>query len=322
MRNNLSSPIPRDHALARPRVMLVVTAALLAAVTATDAQGARASVAPALPAASPATATTYYVSLGDSYAAGYQPLASANAGTDINGFAYQVVGLAAAKGDHFTLENFACDGATTDTLLTQRGCSLAPPGPDVVAYSDKTQAAAAEQFISTHRGQIGLITVSIGGNELLACSAATVVISCARNAAKLITNNLATLLPALRSAAGASVPIVGTTYPDVFLGLYRSKVPSQKKLAILSIQEFRSIFNPALRSSYLAVGARFVDVTAATGAYTPLSQTTADPPFENIPVAVADVCRLTFYCQLQDVHPKKAGYAVIARLIVGTLKSS
>jgi hypothetical protein len=38
-----------------------------------------------------------------------------------------------------------------------------------------------------------------------------------------------------------------------------------------------------------------------------------------MPTAVADVCTLTYYCQLQDVHPKTQGYAVIARLIVGAL---
>jgi len=47
-----------------------------------------------------------------------------------------------------------------------------------------------------------------------------------------------------------------------------------------------------------------------------------DPPYGTIPVAVADLCNLTYYCQLRDVHPTKAGYAVIARLIVATLKSS
>jgi hypothetical protein len=89
-----------------------------------------------------------------------------------------------------------------------------------------------------------------------------------------------------------------------------------------SLSEFRNIFNPALRSAYLTIGARFVDVTAAIGAYTPLAQTTVDQPYGTVPVAVADVCNLTYYCQLQDVHPTKAGYAVIARLIVAKLKSS
>jgi hypothetical protein len=34
---------------------------------------------------------------------------------------------------------------------------------------------------------------------------------------------------------------------------------------------------------------------------------------------VADVCTLTYFCQEQDVHPTRAGYAAIARLIVRLL---
>ena len=192
-----------------------------------------------------------------------------------------------------------------------------------IAYT--TQAAAAEQFISEHRRETGLITVSNGGNDLLACSAPQIAISCATGVDKVAAKNLAVLLAGLGRAAGSGgsggsgVPIVGTTYPDILLGLYRSGSPSLKRPATLSLAEFLRIFNPALRASYLAVDARFVDVTAATGAYTPLAETTSDPPYGTLPVAVADVCTLTYYCQLQDVHAKRAGYAVIARLILATL---
>ena len=319
MRDNAGSSKPRLGLSHRARITAIVVAALVAA--ATMAVMPRQGAAPAAMRASAqsATATTYYISLGDSYAAGNQPIPSANAGTDTNGFAYQVVALAAAKGHHFTLENFACPGATTATVLDQRGCSIAAPGPDSTSYRAMTQAAAAEQFISEHPGEIGLITVSIGGNDLLACSAPQIVIACATGVAKVTAKNLAVLLAGLRRAAGPGVPIVSTTYPDIFLGLYRSTSASLKRLATLSLTEFRSIFNPALRASYLAVGARFVDVTAATGAYTPFAETTSDPPYGTVPVAVADVCTLTYYCQLQDVHPKRAGYTVIAQLIVATL---
>jgi hypothetical protein len=85
------------------------------------------------------------------------------------------------------------------------------------------------------------------------------------------------------------------------------------------VTELRSIFNPALRSSYPAIDARFVDVTAAMGAYTPLTKTSSDPPYGTVPLSVGEICNLTCYFQLQDVHPKTAGYAVIARLIVATL---
>ena len=62
-----------------------------------------------------------------------------------------------------------------------------------------------------------------------------------------------------------------------------------------------------------------MDVTKATGAYTPLEQTTTLAPYGEIPVAVAEVCKLTAYCTFRDIHPNPAGYAVIADLIAKTL---
>jgi hypothetical protein len=31
---------------------------------------------------------------------------------------------------------------------------------------------------------------------------------------------------------------------------------------------------------------------------------------------VAQICTLTFYCQYQDIHPRTAGYRLIATLVV------
>jgi lysophospholipase L1-like esterase len=272
-------------------------------------------------AASSKRAVDYDVSVGDSYAAGYQPVASATAHRDTHGFAYQVVALARARGYRFILRNFACDGATTTSVLHQVGCPLPAPGPDAVSYPSRTQTAAADQFIARHRGQVGLITVSIGGNDILGCAAAAIFIPCVTQALTGIGANLHQILAGLRQAAGPAVPIIGLTYPDVYLGLYTSTDPSQKSLALVSIAGFQHLFNPALEAEYGDVGAVFIDVTAATGAYVPLAQTRPWPSAKSasIPVAVADICSLTYYCQLQDVHPKTRGYRVIARLVVATL---
>jgi lysophospholipase L1-like esterase len=283
--------------------------------------GAAASIITPAEAAVPKTAIEYDVSIGDSYAAGYQPVAAASKGRDTHGFAYQVVGLARSRGYRFTLRNFACDGATSTSVLEQVGCPLSAPGPDAVSYPTGTQAAAADQFISRHHGHIGMITVSVGGNDLLGCTNATIFISCVTNTIVGIEANVHALLAGLREAAGPAVPIVGLTYPDVFLGLYTSKEPSQKNLALVSVEGFQRLFNPALKTEYQAVGARFVDVTEATGAYTPLTETTVrhTPHSGRIPIAVADICSLTYYCQFQDVHPTTRGYGLIAQLVVATL---
>ncbi len=60
---------------------------------------------------------TYYVSLGDSYAVGYQPTKGATPG----------YGTYVAKHTDLTLANFGCAGATTTSLLTTVGCPAVLP---------------------------------------------------------------------------------------------------------------------------------------------------------------------------------------------------
>ncbi|HEY5335478.1 MAG TPA: GDSL-type esterase/lipase family protein, partial [Mycobacteriales bacterium] len=274
--------------------------------------GSRASTAPGA-----APAQHYYVSIGDSYAAGFQPTGRGVGHDTTNGYAYQLVGLAATRGYHLTLVNFGCDGATTASLLDAKGCSHRAPGAP--AYPGQSQAAAAEQFLTQHRGDIDLVTVSVGGNDVTRCAKSTDAIACVGAAITTIKTRLAVLLPALRSAAGPSAKIVGLTYPDVILGGYLSSSPSQKSLATLSTTAFKSLINPALQAQYDAIGASFVDVTTATGAYLPFSQTTDLAPYGTIPTAVAKICQLTYYCQYEDIHPRTPGYQAIATLIAATL---
>jgi hypothetical protein len=127
------------------------------------------------------------------------------------------------------------------------------------------------------------------------------------------------LLTRIRAAAGPEVRIVGTTYPDLFLGDLVSGGPTAQQLANLSVLAFRSLLNPQLADVYAAAGAKFVDVTRATGGYGSLARTTTLAPYGRIPVPVARVCTLTWYCQLHDVHPRPVGHALIARLVARTL---
>ena len=259
----------------------------------------------------------YYVSLGDSYAAGYQPTSAKSGATTRNGFAYQVVTDAGLAGHHFVLANFGCGGATTTSILHDAGCpALGPGGP---TYPGQSQAAAAEAFITAHRGHIGLVTVSIGGNDVTHCAKVKDAISCVAAAVKSIDANLGTLTRGVRAAAGPNVPIVGITYPDVILGGYVSPSKAAQSLATLSVTAFKQFINPALKKQYEAVGGKFVDVTQATGAYLPLTAMATLAPYGRIPLAVARVCQLTYYCQFGDIHPRTAGYGVIARLVVAAL---
>src|SRR6516165_6933939 len=219
------------------------------------------------PPAAAAHAPTYYVSLGDSYAAGYQPGKGATPGYAT--YVAQHTGL--------KLANFGCPGATTTSLLTTVGCPVVLPGTagaGGLAYPTTTQMAAATAFLAAQ----------------------------------------------LRAAAGPKVPIIGSTYPDVILGTYvfptNPASPAALSLANLSVVAFKSLVNPALAQSYASSLGAFVDVTEASGAYASLQRTVHTDAYGTIPVPVASVCTLTWFCAKGDIHPMDRGYALIGKLIV------
>ena len=201
--------------------------------------------APATAAARAARATaggpTYYVSLGDSYSVGYQPGIGATPG-------YTVY---VANHTNLKLVNFGCGGATTTSILDSVGCpDVLPHTTGGVTYPSTTQIAAAEAFLTAHRGHVGLITVSIGGNDVTACATQGNPLTCVAAAAKGITTNVTALAGDLRTAAGPKVPIIGLTYPDVILGGYvypkNPPAPSVVTLAKASVVAFKLLINPAL----------------------------------------------------------------------------
>ncbi len=130
--------------------------------------------------------------------------------------------------------------------------------------------------------------------------------------------NVTVIAERLRKAAGSRVRIVGTTYPDVLLGRWVGPDADQG-LARASVVAFKQLINPALEQAYASAGGRFVDVTAATGAYGPLDATTTVAAYGVIPLPVAKVCEYSYYCEFRDIHARTNGYELIAELIVKTL---
>jgi len=277
-------------------------------------------VVAAAPGVSGASGPTYYLSLGDSYSVGYQPNPTTGG---YGGPSYGFTGTAAtAKG--YTLENFGCGGATTASILTfpDEYCGVTDPinnpngyGPAAMAGTvgpfsgAQTQGQAAAAFIAAHPNEVGLVTVSIGGNDVTPCAAAspTNLVNgepdaedCVIAGLGPITSNVSTLAGALRSAlesadgtkVGKKVPIIGLTYPDVLLGLYVNSGPGGTppntptaspsagniNLAQLSVTAFRGLgslgLNPALKAAYATAHGKFIDVTKKTHAYTNLKSTT------------------------------------------------
>ncbi len=159
-----------------------------------------------------------YLCVGYSYSVGFQPTAisSADPTGGTPGYTAYV-----ANHEQMTLENFGCGGATTSSIIGGIGCKD-PAAIDAVLYPITTQEQAALDFIAAHPGQVGLITISIGGNDVTGCtqSNATAAAACLTTADNKITTNVTSLVSSLNTAlssAGDTVRIVGLTYPDVIL---------------------------------------------------------------------------------------------------------
>ncbi len=277
-------------------------------------------VSGAAPAAAAPASRPYYLSLGDSYAIGYQP---GKGGT---------VGFTGYVADHLALdqENFGCGGATTTSLLQSPGC-VDPAAEDAAPYTGITQEQAALAFIAAHPKAVRLVTISIGGNDFDSCSSAPCVEAAMPAMGANLKSLLASLTAALASAGDTHAAIIGITYPDVDLGLYvyptHPASAADLALAKTSILAFDALINPTLKSAYRSVpGASFVDVTSAPyqaavhGDDTPLTRTETVPPYGRLPVAVGEVCQLTYFCTQGNIHAHTRGYDFIGSLVVAAYR--
>ncbi|WP_246393696.1 SGNH/GDSL hydrolase family protein, partial [Pseudonocardia pini] len=267
-----------------------------------------------------------YLSLGDSYAAGTNPGSYRNGETSAFAFPYQVTATLNADGTPIQLVNLACSGATSADLVDNAGCASNLQGEDTLPYPSEPQLAAAERVLAASAGRVRLVTIVIGGNDATRCLGETnasgdfrtnqATNDCLTRAMGDLRTNLQETLERVRALVGPSVPIVGLTYPDSYLGLYTRKEPGYQDYAVASQPVFQDGLNPVLRETYAAAGARFIDITQLTGGYDALNQTTDLQPYGTIPVPVATACRLTYMCTDDDVHATEAGHTFIADQIL------
>jgi lysophospholipase L1-like esterase len=274
------------------------------------------ALVPAVQAAKPKT--QYFVALGDSYTVGYQ---DALKRTTRNGPADQLVPLARKRGYRYNLVNLGCGGATTSSMLNSIDCPQPGRTPGGGGYPGMTQTAAAVEFIKQHKGRVGLVTISISGNDITPCIPAADQLGCTVTKMKTVRSNLGKIVKRLRAAGGKKMRIVGSTYPDVVLGAWVRPVPfgdGRFTLATNSLTAFRKYVNPGLAKTYASVGGKFVDVTAATGAYGSFG-TVPTKQYGRIPAPVAETCKLTYFCASLGIHMTTPGYHIIAELEAATL---
>jgi len=261
----------------------------------------------AAPGSSGDHAKQYFVSLGDSLAAGVQPIGDpSDAYRTSDGYAEQLLATAQARWPKLALEKLGCPGETTTTLIKGGICT----------YPHGSQLDEATSFLRAHRDLVAFVTIDIGANDF-PCYAA----ECIPAGVSAIQANLPRIVSALREAAGPDVPIVGMTLYNPLLANWLTG-PDGQALAQASATQLVGPVNGMLRAIYRGSGADVADVEAAFQSFD--FATIVDlPGFGPAPLNVARICQWTWVCAPPplgpDNHANHDGYAVIARAFATAL---
>ena len=244
----------------------------------------------------PAQATTtpveYDVAMGDSLAAG------TGASTGADDYVSLVYQHELARHPGLQLENLGCGGATTASVIHGPGCS----------YTTGTQLGDAEAFLRSHPGQVEMLTIDIGANDVDGCIGSSGVnTSCLQTGLSQITTDLPLILSGLR-AADPTLAIYGMDYYDPFLSEWLTGASGQT--AAQESEEGAVTLNSELGQIYSANKAAMAD--PATLFQTTNFALTGSYNGTTVPENVALICAWTWMCSENDIHANDEGHAELA----------
>ncbi len=248
------------------------------------------AVPAALLTAPAAAASPFYLALGDSV-----PVWN---GTQ--SYPYLVRAHVAHRLPGVGLQNLAVSGETTGSMLAG-------------------QYARALTALRNHRGRVALITIDIGGNDVVACaindypSPGPASRACWSDAFSRLAGNLTRMLRGLRAAA-PGVPIIGMTYYNPLLGNWLAG--GTIRATVLAEQTHLVDLNRQLTRLY--GGTRWTaDVEGAFHARD--LRTFVSSPWGRVPLGVARACAwLDIFCRAGSIEgfgddPNARGATAIAR---------
>jgi lysophospholipase L1-like esterase len=236
--------------------------------------------------------TAYYLALGDSAAMwnGDQ--------------SYPDVIADSLPQDHLQLVDMACSGETTSSMIS--GSTCAPGG---------SQYQNALAFLRNHRRSMELVTIDIGGNDVVGCIDAEDPTTCFTDGLATMQANLATILAGLRAAAGRRVPIVGMNVYDPLLGDWLAPPGPAKTEAAEAIAGL-TILNNDMDAVYEAASSPIANVQRAFRVQD--MSTMVRSKWGSVPLAVRTACTLLdITCQRGEAEgfgddPNLAGAVVVA----------
>jgi lysophospholipase L1-like esterase len=263
-----------------------------------------------------------YLALGDSVAAGTQQPApfTDNGYTDKlfkhleDEYGFDEFVNLACPGDDTAEMIAAAGGPTSDGSLCYGGGPLPPGGP--------SQLDAAVAYLLANPGEVKLITIAIGANDVLACDPSDpppVLLACIAAQLGQIGASLPVIVGTLQAVA-PGVPIVAMNYYNPNLALWLDG-PAGQALAALSLT-LTTAFNGTLEAVYGFFGVPVVDVATT---FKTFKTGGGDPPTN-----VRSLCLWTRMCEKSgpdyvpsdwdpftpgpqtDIHPTTKGYSKIS----------
>lgn len=243
----------------------------------------------------------WYVALGDSLAAGYQP----GSGDDrAGGYVGPVLDAARKGAPGLDLKNLSCSGEDTTTMTSGTRCS----------YPEGSQLAAAESFLRDKGDAVRLVTVQVGANDVQRCAEGTDIdMACLQAGMQAVQRILPTILGKLRAAA-PNARIVVANYYNPFLATWLLGADGQS-VARLSAT-LQGGLNGIIAAAAKGINALVADVASAYDS-TDWTPTTTD--LGELPTNVATICSLTWMCAKNDIHANDAGYRRIAQAVIDVM---
>jgi lysophospholipase L1-like esterase len=244
----------------------------------------------------------YYLVLGDSLAAGYQPVGGAD---PTGGYADDVLAGIKVAQPKTTLVNLACPGERSTTMVSGGTCT----------YDEGTQLDQALAFLHAHGRYTRVVTVQVGANDVQRCvsrAPLAIDVACIAEGMADVAINLPTILDKL-AAAAPDAQIVVLNYYNPFLA---ARLLGNTALAQQSTV-LQGTLNGIIGSAAADSEATVADVAAAFHS-TDLIPVTV-PGLGTVPTNVAVICANTWMCSRFDIHANDAGYALIGQTVVARL---
>jgi len=231
-------------------------------------------------------AMQWYLAIGDSVSAGLQP----GIGTDRDGgFTGPVLETVEQDTPKTGLRNLACEVTETSAEMIHGG--------DCV-YEEGSQLAQALVFLRAHSENVGLVTLTIGGNDITPCLSRPQleIQACVADKLSGVGANLNRILREIHAAAPGARVVVGNYYNPYIIH------PTLGTLSAVAQQALNHVIGQ-VAAGY---GDPVADVSAAFSSY----DGDGDP---SLAQARATICANTWMCSLGNIHPNDAGYALFAQ---------